>query len=131
MTGLDTNILIRYLVNDDVLQSRKAADHIEHRLTESDPGFISAIVMVETVWVLESHYGFTDSEIAAAIQRILQIDAFVVEHRLEIFVAMVALKQRRGSFADALIGAVGKRAGCSRTFTFDRKASRLPSFELL
>jgi len=131
MIGLDTNVLIRYVVEDDALQLRKAADCIEGRLTESNPGFISAVVMVEIAWVLEHVYGFPENEIGAAIERMLQIEVFLVEHCLQVFVAMTALKQRRGSFADALIGAINAQAGCSRTLTFDRKALRLPGFELL
>jgi len=130
MIGLDTNVLLRYLVQDDLAQLRKAAECIEQRLTKSNPGFISVVVMVETVWVLEQVYSFANDQIIAAIKRILQIDVFLIEHRLAIYVAMVALKQRRGSFADALIGAINRRAGCSRTVTFDRKALRLPGFEL-
>jgi predicted nucleic-acid-binding protein len=130
MTGLDTNVLIRYILRDDPAQSVKAAKLVE-RFTESDPGFISVVAVVETAWVLENVYGFADDAVAAAIERILQIDVIVVEHRLEVYLAMASVKQRRGDFADALIGAIGTRAGCSRTLTFDRKASRLPGFELL
>ena len=130
MTGLDTNVLIRYILRDDPAQSVKAAKLVE-RFTESDPGFISVVAIVETAWVLENVYGFADDAVAAAIERILQIDVLVVEHRLEVYLATAFVRQRRGAFADALIGAIGTRAGCSRTLTFDRKASRIPGFELL
>ena len=86
--------------------------------------------MVETVWVLERAYGLADHDIAAAIEGMLQTDVLVVENEQEIFTAMIALKEGRGSFADALIGALGVRAGCSRTLTFDQKALRLPGFAL-
>ena len=131
MIGLDTNILVRHLVQDDHLQSPKATALIEERLTEGNPGFISTVVMVETAWVLERSYALADHEIAAAIERILQIENLVVENQSEVFTAMTALKEGRGSFADALIGAIGAAAGCSRTLTFDRKALRLPQFEVL
>ncbi|MFZ0314499.1 MAG: type II toxin-antitoxin system VapC family toxin [Candidatus Korobacteraceae bacterium] len=131
MIGLDTNVLVRYLVQDDAVQSAKATDLIERRLTERNPGFISVVAMVETVWVLERAYRLTDQEIAAAIERVLQADVFVVESEAEVFYAMVALKEKWGSFADALIVALGARADCSHTFTFDRRALRLPHFKLL
>jgi predicted nucleic-acid-binding protein len=130
MIGLDTNVLVRYLAQDDPVQSAKATALIERRLTEQDPGFISVVAMVETVWVLERAYGLADADIAAAIERTLQVDALVVESEQEVFTAMVALKEGRGSFADALIGALGARAGCSHSLTFDRKALRLPGFVL-
>jgi predicted nucleic-acid-binding protein len=72
-----------------------------------------------------------DHEIAAAIERILQVDVLLVENEQEVFIAMIALKEGQGSFADALIGALGARAGCSRTMSFDRNALRLSGFEAL
>jgi len=131
MIGLDTNILVRYLPQDDPVQSPEATELIEQRLSEENPGFVSIVVMVETVWVLDRAYGLADHAIAAAIERALRVDVLVVESEQEVFAAMIALKEGHGSFADALIGAVGARAGCSHTMTFDRKASRLPGFKLL
>jgi predicted nucleic-acid-binding protein len=130
MIGLDTNILVRYLAQDDPVQSAKATEIIERRLTEENPGFVTVVAMVETVWVLDRAYGLRSDEIAAAIERTLQIDALVVEKEQEVFTAMIALKQGKGSFADAIILALGARAGCSYTLTFDQKASRLSGFRL-
>ena len=92
MIGLDTNILIRYLAQDDPVQSPVATDIIEFRLSEENPGFISIVAMVETVWVLDRAYGLADDEIAAALERILQADTLVVENEQEVFTAMIALK---------------------------------------
>lgn len=131
MIGLDSNILVRYLAGDDPVQSARAADIIERRITEDDPGFVSVVAMVETVWVLDRAYGLEAHEIAAAVEGILQADTLVVENEQEVFTAMIAVKERQGSFADALIGALGFRAGCSRTLTFDRRAVRLPGFALI
>ncbi len=130
MIGLDTNILVRYLAQDDPIQSPQATEIIERRLDEEHPGFVSVVAMVETVWVLDRAYGLADHEIAAAIERTLQADVLVVENEQEVFTAMIALKERRGSFADALIGALGAKTGCLCTLTFDRMAIRLPGFEL-
>jgi predicted nucleic-acid-binding protein len=131
MIGLDTNVLVRYMAQDDPIQSKIATDFIERRLTDSDPGFMSIVAMAETAWVLQRAYGLSGSEVARAIERTLQTDVLVVENEQEIFTATVALREGRGSFADALIAALGARAGCSATVTFDRRALRLPSFELL
>jgi len=129
MIGLDTNILVRYLVQDDPAQFRMAAELIEGRLGADEFGFVSVVAMAELAWVLERAYGLADAEIAAAIERTLQIDVLAVESEQEVFTAMIALKEGRGSFADALIGALGAKAGCSRTLIFDRKALRLPEFD--
>ena len=129
MIGLDTNILVRYFAQDDPVQSPKATEIIERRLSEENRGFVSVVAMVETVWVLDRAYNLPDHEIATAIERTLQADVLVVENEQEVFTAMIVLKEGRGSFADALIGALGARAGCIRTLTFDQKALRLPGFE--
>jgi predicted nucleic-acid-binding protein len=129
MIGLDTNILVRYLTQDDPIQSPRATEIIERRLTEENPGFISIMAMVETVWVLDRAYRLAAFEIAAAVELMLQTDVLVVENEQEVFSAMIALKEGRGSFADAVIAGLGTRAGCSCTLTFDQKALRLSGFE--
>ena len=128
MIGLDTNVVVRYLTQDDPRQSRRATQIFDHQLTTADPGFLSVVTMVETVWVLDRAYGFVGQEIAAAVELLLQTDVLLIENEQEVFTAMVALKQGRGSFADALIAALGAKAGCKHTLTFDQKALRLPGF---
>ncbi len=86
--------------------------------------------MAEIVWVLARFYRFGRMRVAAAVQRMLQAETLVVEHESEVFAAMTALRQGHGEFSDALIGALSVRAGCSRVLTFDRRALRLPGFEL-
>ena len=131
MIGLDTNILIRYLTQDDPVQSAKATEILERRLTLKNPGFVSVVAMVETVWVLDRAYGLTAQEIATAVERLLQVEVLALENEQEVFTAMVALKQGRGSFVDALIAELGARVGCTRTLTFDHKAVQIPAFELV
>ena len=131
MIGLDTNILIRYLTQDHPAQSAKATEILERRLTQNNPGFVSVVAMVETVWVLDRAYGLTTQEIATAVERLLQVEVLAIENEQEVFTAMVALKQGRRSFADALIAELGARVGCTRTLTFDQKVVRLPGFELV
>ena len=70
MIGLDTNVLVRYLTQDDPSQARLATDLIERRLSHQDPGFISIVAMVETAWVLERAYGLSAAEVAAVIERL-------------------------------------------------------------
>jgi len=130
MIGLDTNILVRYLTQDDPIQSPKARAIVERRLTEEKPGFVSVVAMIEIVWVLERAYRLTAHEIVGAVERMLQIDVLVVENEQEVFTAMIALKDGQGTFAEAVIAALGARMGCACTLTFDRKALRLPGFEL-
>jgi predicted nucleic-acid-binding protein len=131
MIGFDTNVIVRYLTQDDPVQSPKATELIERGLTEEEPGFVSVVAMAETAWVLERVYGRTAEEIAAVIERMLEVEVLVVESEQEVFTAMIAVKEGRGAFAHALTGALGARAGCSHTVTFDQKALRLTAFEPL
>jgi predicted nucleic-acid-binding protein len=113
--GLDTNILVRFLAQDDVVQSPRSTQIIERQLTEERPRFISLVTIVETVWVLD---------------RILQADSLFVQNEQEVFTAAIALKTGVAAFADALIGALGAWAGCTATLTFDKRAARLKQFQL-
>lgn len=115
MIGLDTNVLVRYLAQDDAVQSRQATAIIERRLTEENPGFISLVTMVETVWVLARVYALSNHEIANAVERILQADTLLVQNEQEVFTAITALKAGTGSFSDALVEALGAWAGCTTT----------------
>ena len=131
MIGLDTNVLIRHITQDDPIQSPRASALIENRLTRDTPGFISVVTLAETVWVVGSVYKYADAEIVAVIERLLQTRTLIVQNEVEVFLAMSALRHDRADFTDALIGALGTRFGCSTTVTFDRKAARLPGFSLV
>ena len=131
MIGLDANVLVRFIAQDDAVQSGAATRLIERRLTVENPGRVNVVAMAETAWVLQRVYGLSDKSLAATIERILQVDVLEVENQQQVFAAMLAVRTGRGAFADALIGALDANAGCSHTLTFDRKASRLPGFELL
>ena len=127
MIGLDANVLVRYIAQDDALQSPKATALIERKLTPDDPGFISLVALAETVGVLERAYRLSDETLVAVIERLLQAEALVVQNEREVFLAAMTLKAGHASFSDAL----GAKSGCSYTATLDRKAARLPDFELL
>ncbi len=98
MIGLDTNVVVRYLTQDDPQQSRRATQIFDHQLTTAEPGFLSVVTMVETVWVLGRAYGFVDQEIAAAVELLLQTDVLMIENEQEVFTAMIALKEKTRHF---------------------------------
>jgi predicted nucleic-acid-binding protein len=112
MIGIDTNIMVRYLTKDDPLQTPKAAEILEKRISTDAPRFISVVAIAETVWVLERSYGFSLQEIASAIESILQVPDLVVESQREVFIAMTALRDGYGDFGDVLIAGLGAKAGC-------------------
>ena len=131
MIGIDTNILVRYLVQDNPQQTERAVAFIDRQLSRVHPGYVSSVTLAETVWVLTRSYAFPDREIADAVERLLQAETLVIQDSDEVFTAAVALRTGRGKFADAFIGALAVSAGCDFTVTFDKKAARLPGFKLL
>jgi predicted nucleic-acid-binding protein len=128
MIGLDTNVVLRYLLQDDPKQSRQANLVFERRLSEQAPGFISLATVLEIVWVLRSLLRQTPSQIAAHLENLLAADSVTIQNEQQVFEAVFALKSGTGEFEHALIGALGAWAGCSRTLTFDRRATKLPYF---
>ena len=131
MIGLDTNVILRYLLQDDVKQARQANQMIERRLSAQNPGFINLATVLEVVWVLRSLLRQTPIEIAAHIENLLAADTLQVQNEQQVFEAVFALKRGTGEFEDALIGALNAWAGCASTMTFDRKAARLAYFQLI
>jgi predicted nucleic-acid-binding protein len=132
MIGLDTNVVLRYLVQDDPAQSPKATEIVERRLTKEDPGFVSLVCILEIVWVLGSLYRRSRGEIANHIEMILAADTLEVQNEQEVYQGVIALRNGSGTFEDALVGALGAWWGCSATLTFDQNAAkRLNGFQLL
>jgi predicted nucleic-acid-binding protein len=128
MIGVDTNVLVRYLAQDDLIQSAKAMEFFERRLSPDTPGYISTVVIIETSWVLRRHYHWSGLELASILEKLLQADSLSVENEEQVSQAVKVLERGEGDFADALIGAAARGAGCSHVVSFDRKALRLPGF---
>ena len=131
MIGLDTNVILRYLLQDDPQQALQANQIIDQRLSEHNPGFISLVSVLEVVWVLRSLLKQAPSQIASHLENLLVADSLVVQNEQQVFEAAFALKRGYGEFEDALIGALNAWTGCSHTLTFDRKAARLPHFQTI
>jgi predicted nucleic-acid-binding protein len=130
MTGIDTNVLVRYLVKDDPDQSRKATQFIRSHCSGENPGVINRIVLCELVWVLETAYGYPRQSVALALENILRIAEFLIEDHQEAWLAFRQY-QEGADFADAFISAMNQRLGCAVTVTFDRKAGRRLGFRVL
>jgi predicted nucleic-acid-binding protein len=131
MIGLDTNVLLRYLLQDAPKQTRQATLIFDRQLSEQNPGFISLATVLEIVWVLRSLLKQNSSQIASHLENLLAADSLEVQNEQQVFDAAFALKRGTGEFEDALIGALNAWAGCSHTLTFDRKAAQLPHFQAI
>lgn len=125
MIGIDANVLVRYLAQDDPAQSARATRLIESELSERQPGFIGVIVLVETCWVLKRLYGASVSELRDTVRDLLDARQLVVEQREAVAHALVRLGEVPGDLADALILGAAEAAGCERTVTFDKTAAKL------
>ena len=131
MIGLDTNILVRYLTQDDLDQSRKAAHEIEKGLSAGHMFFIADIVMCELVWVLESAYEYDSKEIVPVLENILRTKQFRFEDKDLLWKSLADYRNKKGDFADHLIGQACQKAGCRETITFDAGLKNNPLFRAL
>jgi len=130
LIGLDTNILLRYIIQDEPKQAKLAERFIESQLSARNPGFINQIVLCELVWVCESAYKFARDDVAAMVQRVLETNVFIVE-RSDLAWKALQLYRADLDFPDALIGLTNSSFGCERTVTFDKRAARRHGMTLL
>lgn len=128
MLGIDTNILVRFLVRDDESRFGKARRLIRREIVAGRRVFVSQLVLLETEWVLRSRYGLQKSEIVEVVSGLLDANDVQFEDEPAVEEALFVWKDNSVGFADCLIGARNKRLGCSATATFDVKASRLAGF---
>jgi len=131
MLGIDTNILIRYIVQDDPVQSPLVSHFLKKECTEQAPCYISHIVLCEVVWVLESAYDYKREKIAETLKLILETSHFIVEEPARTWCALEAYQKQSMDFSDALLGETNQLQGCETTVTLDRKASKMDTFRLL
>lgn len=122
MTGLDTNVLVRYIAQDDKSQSARATALIEKECSAATPGYVGLVVLAEVVWVSESCYGALRKDVAEIVRRILSIRQLVVQDAEIAWKALRLFETSRADFADCLIERTAFTAGCERTMTFDKKA---------
>lgn len=130
MIGLDTNVLIRYLTDDDPSQTALAYAVMDS-LTPESPGFLSTVVIAEVVWVLESFYRFTKLETIQTLETLLRSKELIVERAEIVAQALRNFKASPSDFTDCLIERTGHAVGCRYTVTFDRRAASLPEMKLL
>ena len=130
MIGLDTNILVRYIMQDDVKQSSKASSLIES-LDTDHPGFISLVTVVELYWVLTSCYDLTGSQVKEALESLLRAKQIVVDRADQVLRALRVFDAGKADFADCLIERTASGAGCSETMTFDARAAKHAGMTLI
>jgi predicted nucleic-acid-binding protein len=131
MIGLDTNVLVRYIVQDDEKQAQQATRYIEENCTSESPGRVNVIVLSELTWVLSRGYKYDRPVIVSVLRRMLSSPELAVDEDEAVWQALNAYEKGAAGFADCLLGIINRRAGASSTVTFDKKAAKEPFFELL
>ena len=124
MIGLDTNVVVRYIAQDDPVQSKLATDFIEETCSSSTPGYISLVVLVELIWVSESCYQASRAEVAHIVRQILRARQLVVQKTELVWKALRHFEGSTADFADSLVQQLALAAGCSSVVSFDKAAAK-------
>ena len=131
MIGLDTNVLVRYIVRDEPRQTAAATRLIESSCSAESPGIVPLIVLCEVVWVLERAYRYRRTPIAGVVRRILSAEDLQVERSELAWQALGLYEKGKADFADYAIGLSGRNAKAEATYTFDRRTANCPLFKVL
>ena len=129
MKGLDTNVLIRYLISDDKKQAQVAEKAIQEVTDANDSLMLCNVVLAETVWVLEDIYQLSKTEILVLLDKVFSTAQFAIEDRDIARQALEDFRNSKADFADCLIGRKNRSLGGDKTFTFDQDLRALDSFE--
>ena len=130
MIGLDTNVLVRYVMQDDPQQSPRATQLVE-ALSAEEPGFVPVIALVELVWVLSGSYGLDRKQLATVIDTLLRSKELVIDRAELVAQALQRYSSSSADFADALIERIAAAAGCTATVTFDTGAVKSAGMSLV
>jgi predicted nucleic-acid-binding protein len=128
--GIDTNILVRYLVKDDPTQTA-AAVRLIHELSPEEPGWLCLLVLSEVVWTLRRVYKLDRTAIAGVLEKLLGSKDLVIEQHDIVRRAVLLYQSSKADFADCMIAVMANLAGCGRMVTFDQVAARDLRMELL
>ena len=128
MIAVDTNVLLRFLVQDDPTQAASASHLLENVLTAEEPGFVTIVAVLELDWVLRSQYSFSADVVVKTFGQLMSSPNLVFEQAVAL---KTALAFEHGDLADNILHHVGQVSGCTKTLTFDKKFARLLGVELL
>lgn len=123
MIGVDTDILVRFITQDDPVLAKTAETFLTTRSAQ-DPAHVSAVTLAEVAWVLKRVYRVSNSEILAIVEDLLSASHVVVQHAGSAHAAIARCKAANAEFADAFIAAINAEAGCVETVTLDKDAAK-------
>ena len=130
MTGLDSNVLLRWII-DDPTAPEQAAIVRERLASETGPLFVNSVVLAETVWVLRRRAKLGAEQVANVVDGLINAPTVRLQQPDAVADALASFLEEPGGFADHLIGEINRHAGCKTTLTFDKAASKSPLFEAI
>jgi len=130
MIGLDTNVLVRYIMQDDAKQSPQATKLMDS-LDTDQPGFVSLVSIVELYWVLTSCYDLSGQQVRQALESLLRTKQIIVDRADQVLRALRVFDEGKADFADCLIERTASSAGCTETLTFDVGAAKHAGMRLI
>ena len=131
MIGLDTNILVRWITQDDENQCVKIKNLFAQYKAKSETFYINEIVLCETLWVLQSVFAYQKTDLIMLLNSLLNNADLIIENEEQIIVALSLYEKNRAGFADCLISVKNAYAKCNTTFSFDKAAAQLPNMTKL
>lgn len=131
MIGVDTNVLVRYLTQDDPAQARKVDVLVDSAVEEGTRLHVDDIVLCEIAWVLRAAYRLGKADVLEALEKIMSAATFSFDDRDLLRSTLVDYRDGDGDFSDYLIARRNARAGCESTATFDRALRDTASFVVL
>jgi predicted nucleic-acid-binding protein len=129
LKALDTNVIVRLLVNDDKAQALRAKSILEKAEVESERYFLSLLVILETIWVLSAVYQLTRSEILDALEMLTQMPVLKLERHEAVLELVRIGRSGNADLPDVLIGLSAKTQGCETTLTFEKSLEETTLFE--
>jgi predicted nucleic-acid-binding protein len=131
MIGVDTNILVRFVLDDDPVRSPAAAKFIDEMLSSENAGFVNVVTLAEFAWTLKKEASFNREKMAFAIESFLQSEKIVLGNADVVERALARFRTGNAGFADYLIAELNIESGATPTMTIDKRAARNETFEQL
>ena len=131
MRGIDTNVLVRYIANDDLKQAEVVERLFRDCSLAGEDLFVPVIVLCELVWVLDRVYGQTKPQIVELLERLLGLDLLRFEQESVVRQSLIRFREGKASFPDYAIGEINRHAGCRDTVSFHRDLRKAPGFTVL
>ncbi|HEY5239586.1 MAG TPA: type II toxin-antitoxin system VapC family toxin [Rhizomicrobium sp.] len=131
MHGLDTNVLVRFLLRDDPLQASAAKSAIDRAIAAGEPLLIGLLTILETEWVLRARAGLDKLAIVGVFKQLLEARDLLFENEGVLEHALYVFENSNADFADCLMMARYQDLGCAAMLTFDARAAKIPGCELL